>query len=717
MAALDQALETFRYQAVPVKQNGLTMADETGSIFLSLFLIFGLFSISVGVLLIFLIFVMLAAERKSEMGMARAVGMRRKHLTQMFIAEGITYDLVAALIGAALGVGVAFLMASFMGRLMGDYFAITPTASWRSLIIAYTLGVVVTFVTIVISSWRVSRLNIVQAIRDVPEPALERATRRWLLFGVLGVVFGVLMTWTGVATRQAFPLMLGLSLIPLGLAAALRHFGVPARPLYSIAATLVLALWLLPESVMNKVFPKTTGSIEMFFLSGIMLVAAATVLIVWNAPVFTWLIGQAGRSLSRWLPAMKTAVAYPLERKGRTGMTIAMFSLVIFALVMMATMMATASKLVYGTEEASAGWDIQAAQSPLNTIADLPATLSAAGVDTRDIQAVGVLQIVDQTRSQVRMAGDAEWSSYMIAGADDGFLIESVMPLQARAIGYDSDSAVWAAVREGANLAVIDNNALAGQMMFGDVGFQLRGVTATDEVFEPVSIQLGEPVSGRVNTVTIIGVIDTRVVTFPGITMSRATYDATFRDKASTSYILHTVRVEPGSDAEGMARAIESTLLPYGVQASTYREIIDEYSRMSMGMLRLIEGFMILGLVVGVAALGVIAFRSVVERRQQIGMLRAIGFQRRMVSASFMIEASMLTILGIISGTVLALLLSWQLVRSEYFYGGSETPSFVIPLLDIGAFVVIALSASLLMAWIPARRAAKVPIAESLRYE
>ena len=35
-----------------------------------------------------------------------------------------------------------------------------------------------------------------------------------------------------------------------------------------------------------------------------------------------------------------------------------------------------------------------------------------------------------------------------------------------------------------------------------------------------------------------------------------------------------------------------------------------------------------LGLVVGIAALGVIAARSVVERRQQIGVLRALGFHR-----------------------------------------------------------------------------------------
>ena len=51
-----------------------------------------------------------------------------------------------------------------------------------------------------------------------------------------------------------------------------------------------------------------------------------------------------------------------------------------------------------------------------------------------------------------------------------------------------------------------------------------------------------------------------------------------------------------------------------------------------------------LGLVVGVAALGVISARAVVERRQQIGVLRAIGFRRRMVQAAFLLESSFIAL-------------------------------------------------------------------------
>ncbi|MFW6075455.1 MAG: ABC transporter permease, partial [Chloroflexota bacterium] len=353
MASLDDALADTPYRAIAAKQNDVETAENLGNVFLTLFLIFGLFSIAVGILLVFLIFVMLAAERKPEMGMARSVGMKRRQLTEMFLTEGVEYDLVSAAVGAALGVGVAFAIVRFTFTVFGEWFNITPTVTWQSIVIAYTLGVVMTFMTIALSSWRISNLNIVRAIRDLPEPVVLRAGRRWFIFGIVGVVIGIGATWFGGSAGNAFGFMLGLSLIPLSLASILRTFGVRPRPLYSVAAFIVLVLWLLPESLTQHIFPETTGSIEMFFLSGVVLVASATVLIVWNAPVITRLVGLIGGLSGRWLPAVRTAVAYPLECKARTGMTIAMFSLVIFSLVMMAMMMATANRFIYGTDVAA----------------------------------------------------------------------------------------------------------------------------------------------------------------------------------------------------------------------------------------------------------------------------------------------------------------------------------------------------------------------------
>ena len=99
----------------PLSKRFVTNVAEVGGIaFGSIFSSFGILSIFAGVLLIFLIFVMLAAERRSELGIARAVGMRRIHIVQMFVTEGLVYDLAAALVGLGLGLLVSYGMIGFL---------------------------------------------------------------------------------------------------------------------------------------------------------------------------------------------------------------------------------------------------------------------------------------------------------------------------------------------------------------------------------------------------------------------------------------------------------------------------------------------------------------------------------------------------------------------------------------------------------------------------
>src|SRR5688572_7034073 len=142
---------------------------------------------------------------------------------------------------------------------------------------------------------------------------------------------------------------------------------------------------------------------------------------------------------------------------------------------------------------------------------------------------------------------------------------------------------------------------------------------------------------------------------------------------------------------------------------------MEEQQGIFQGFLRMIQGFMGLGLVVGIAAVGVIAFRSVVERRQQIGVLRALGFQRGMVALSFMIETAFLVGLGGLAGTVLGVLLARNLFTSEDV--GSPGTGFIVPWAIVGVIAVSTNVAALLTTWIPARQAARIAPAEALRYE
>ena len=94
----------------------------------------------------------------------------------------------------------------------------------------------------------------------------------------------------------------------------------------------------MPPWLYEKIYPHMNSDIEMFFLSGIMMVTAATFVIVYNSDLILQGVQRLGGRLGRILPAVRIAVAYPLANKFRTGMTMIMISLVVFAVVVMSIM-------------------------------------------------------------------------------------------------------------------------------------------------------------------------------------------------------------------------------------------------------------------------------------------------------------------------------------------------------------------------------------------
>jgi putative ABC transport system permease protein len=215
--------------------------------------------------------------------------------------------------------------------------------------------------------------------------------------------------------------------------------------------------------------------------------------------------------------------------------------------------------------------------------------------------------------------------------------------------------------------------------------------------------------------VTIIGVIDDEISMAWGIYMNQDAVLELAGGRPDIQRIFVQLSNDSLENSEEVARGIEASLVDRGVQAESTEAQLEEQAEISTGFLNLIQGFMGLGLLVGVAALGVISFRAVVERRQQIGMLRAIGFQKNMVAASFLIEAMVVAGLGVVSGLTLGLILSRNLITSGEI--GSEFENFIIPWTQIGVLLTVALVAAALMTIIPSRNAASVPVADALRYE
>jgi len=702
------------------KKETLESADLAGSALTTIFVGFGLFSIAAGVLLIFLIFVMLAAARKSEMGMARAVGTRRNQLIQMFLFEGVVYDLMAAIVGVGLGVLVTFAIAGIMASVIqGSPIDIRVHVEARSLVVAFTLGILVTFATVAVSAWRVSRLNIVRAIRDIPEPAVARVSRRMLALGVAVGVFGLLIFVTGIGSKQGAPLYLGVSLIIIGVALIARWRGARERIVFTVAGTVLLAWSLLPTGVFESIFGgEIKMGIEMFFIAGMMMVLGAVWVVSYNLDIILRILVVTLGRLKSAAPVLRSAMAYPMKNRLRTGLTLAMFSLVIFTIVFMSVVIGANTAVLSDSDSFAGGYDIQANVSYINPIPDIEQAVADKGFNPDDFQAIAGISTIPLKIRQADTEGEGEeFKDYALNGVDDVYLDTNTFEFALVAPGYDSPAEVWQAVKDTPGLAVISADAVPSRSSFsvsvGGPQFSLENVWLEDEALDdPIQVRVREAYTGTEADLTIIAVLDAVSFNY-GVYTSRQTVSQVWpADIPTTTYLF---KLSEGVDAGEMAEELESKFSINGLQATSIKELLREISRTSFTINTLLQGFMSLGLVVGIAALGVISTRAVVERRHEIGILRAIGFKRSSVQASFLLESSIVASLGILIGTVLALALSYQVLGE--LQNTIEGLEFQMPWVELAVIAGVAWVASMLMTIIPAWQASKIYPAEALRYE
>jgi putative ABC transport system permease protein len=378
-------------------------------------------------------------------------------------------------------------------------------------------------------------------------------------------------------------------------------------------------------------------------------------------------------------------------------------------------------------DSARGGWDIEVDALPTNlfpTSVDhkhgpLGEALDRQFYDTLKIDAIAEVGLTNPRTvemAQVRDDGTlARDKPFLVLAASPIFLEQNDIELQARAAGYPSDEAVWEAVRVNGDLAVIDGSVVPG-INYANVTegrLTLDGFESGTTTFDPIDIELTNSASDATKRVRIIGIMSRAPSeTFRGLWLNADSAIEVFPTLAIRYYI----RLVPGADPETEAERIEQALSENGVEAISIENQIAENQELNNAFFYLIQGFLALGLGVGLAALAVIALRTVVERRQQIGLMRAIGFSRTNVALTFLLESAFIAFLGIINGIWPALLLASRLLSSEEFStaGFSE---FYIPWMQIGIVAALVFVAAVLTTVVPSRQASSIPIAEALRYE
>jgi putative ABC transport system permease protein len=733
------------------KKESVDESIEQMDMFTRMFLVLGTFTIIAGITLIINIFVMLSEERKEEMGISRAVGMKRKDLRLTYLFEGLAYSVVSSLVGVLLGVvsgyamiwGMQSIFDSFGGGsldLLGNY-TVTPL----SLVLSFIAGFTITISTTLFIAGRVAKLNIVSAIRNTPVPikkpylvtlsqqicgvydvkscsgdestlskVLQYVFDKVTLFGMGSIIVGIPFLIAGIALKNFAPTSFGISMILIGVALVVKYF-FNERITYTIAGMLVLTFWIVPLPV----FEDYSGDLEMFILSGIFMVSSSVLLLIWNTDVILWIVEKVVMFLRASPASIKTAISYPVKKRFRTGVTIFMFALIIFTITGMSMIVHIMSINIEGWEKTLGGGYNVIGVSNVGIDNLEEATLQEEGFIPLDIEvydkidwdrtislSIGILTI-NMSYTIQGMSFEDE-IPYQCAGVEDDFISRNTYGFSS--VDWDAvyqgengdkeDRDVWEALKRDDELVILDGS-MGGESIFGPAGG--GGFIEVGDEIELITAD------GKIHNKTVIGF--TEQMGISAVFMYNRTAESQF---GVTDKKVHLITIKDGFSDQDTANDLKRVLLRYGMYTVIISDIIDEILESQNAFFNLFNAFLSLGLIIGIIGLSIVTLRSVYERRHEIGMMRAIGFRKSSVVGSFMGESAFIAGSGLFMGTVLGIILGWMLWRDSF---GETMSEFGIPWLKLLGIVGLAFGVAILSAIPPALKAARVTPAEALRYD
>jgi putative ABC transport system permease protein len=692
-------------------QTSITQAQNSGSDIGTIFLVLGLFSIIAGALLIVGIFVMLAEERKGEMGMLRAIGLNRSNLIYAYYFEGVVYAAGSALAGVIIGVGVGYLLVYLAGSILAtaglpaNAIVQSFTVTGQSLIIAYVAGFLLTLVTVVVASRRASRLNIVRAIRDIPEPPPTLRTYSWLaVLGAFLAVVGVLIyaaTYQG-TTSLSEPIA-GGALVILGIGLVAARF-VKNRPVFT-AVGLALAVWTGFEPLHKALWgPGHTGGIFVLFTEGIFLVGGALMILLFNADLLAKGLRALFGKKAQANPVLRVGLDYPTRQPTRTAVSLTIFSLVVFTMVATAAYGSTLEgNLNLEVANQSGGYTFFGySQNAIPTLwNDIQSNSTLAPLFTNaGSLATGTVNI-DVPGYAHNPYQDSVYAPPTNQSGPASLYATEKFPFMSTLNGLGA-AATFQLVASNAHDAVVDAN-------FAPSNGGVTGAASTHPLVSVGATIEVATLSGNASAnVTVVGILKQSIIT--GVWLNAGTA-ARLGYSAQNAYFL---TVTPGVSQTSAAQDLKRAFFSDGLVVVDIQSILASSISTIEGFIGLLEIFVGLGLGVGIAAMGILALRAVVERRREIGMLRASGFTRGMILRSFLLEYSFVTLVGIAIGAALALLIVYNSTISNVASSAGIT-QFVGPWLTVVEIAVVAYVLVLLAIAGPSIRAARLPPAEAVR--
>ena len=687
-----------------VKAESIESIEGAGSSFSTLFLIFGAFLVMAGLLLIVNLWTMATEDRSQQFGLLRAIGASSNDVEWLLRIEGVILSLPGCIFGSMLGLGIAGLLMGGLGAFFEATFGVGFSFAWttNSLIIGAMSGFLLSAITLRISSFVLSRRNSISSLRGLSSNF--STVRFWSLiasiFLIVGAFVSLIMSFVldEVSTGIGYSLRIsGISILLLSLILPVEGIFrkmLPKRPrILGVEQSRNGVAWLFSSTLMGTLiivsclfFSSGSQSTDFsLIISGVFLLVAGVLI---GSSLGPFLARRALREIAKSKPKMSAifslSIAYPQSRPFRAAASMAMYSIVLFALIALSGYSTLFASYVSDLGENSRGeYDLimtssgqELDLSPLFDWSD--DDLERNGIESFTIMDVGLCII---------RGNDTNSTYSTLRGVSLSFLEVGALPLSEwdPSLG-DSAVDVWAEVLSNPNLAIVDASiGMESYSLLGSLPAEGRGLSSGS------TIEIRDPLRPMVQTnLRVAGVLtEDASLLLSGVLVSSDAFSSLAESSNSMGWIALSEEV----DVSAVASNLQLEFGPEGANVLVVDELFDQIRIILVSLLGLLRVFLALGLFIGVSGLAVVTARSINERKQQIGVIRAIGMQSKQVANSILIEVGWISGIGVINGFLAGLTFHFLLFKT---YIENEGVSFVVPWAEFLFIILLSLFMTLL---------------------
>ncbi|HJZ81098.1 MAG TPA: FtsX-like permease family protein [Pyrinomonadaceae bacterium] len=646
---------------LPVRSEGLA-ASRGATDFGEYFLYFSFFIVVSALLLASLFFKFGIEQRLREIGTLQAVGFSAAKIRTLFLTEGLVLSLFGSLLG-----------------LLG----------------AVAYGYVILFG---LRTWWVDAVGTTQLRLHVSPLSLLLGG----IGGVLAAVICVALTLRRLGRVSSRSLLTGVSVEQTRRhgEAGTRRFSVSprlrvsvSRLQFSIVLAVLAALVLLAASF------KLTSQVAGFFGGGALLLAALLLY------VSASLRRPRQKSIqgTGWPAISRLGFRNSTHRPARSVLCIALIAMSAFIIVAVDAFRHGNRDLSHDRKSGSGGF-------PLMAESLLPLVYDPNSMTGREALGLSNDQANDQANDQVASAvAKTSFTRFRMRAGDDASCLNLYQPRNPRILGATTEFIQSNRFTFQKSLATTPAETANPWLLLNRKSDDVVPVIADRNSMTYV-LHLGvgdELVLNRSEgpvRLRLVGALADSIFQSE-LLMSEENFVRLFPDQAGYRYFLIDT---PERDLSAITTALENRLSDYGFDVTNTAERLTNFHRVEDTYLSTFQMLGGLGLLLGTLGLAAVLLRNVFERRKELALLRAVGYNSNHFAIMVIAENTLLLVLGLAIGTVCALLAIAPAVLDR----GGRLPNASLGVLLL-TVLISGLTASLVATW----AALRSPLLPALKAE